>query len=105
MQNSNLTYVAAQTWSYTELQNNASKSMSWNDCLFLAFGTGNYGNVAESIVVPAAYFAATSASNRIILTWNNSTIQIYKGSDTIISITTSSLSNEQTLRVYGLIHK
>lgn len=104
-ENSNLVDVSTQGWTYTELQNNTTKSINWSDYVFLVIGTGEYANIRESMVVPTTYFNDTTAGTRIILTWNSSIIQIYKNTNTSINISTSTLSSNQTLRIYGLIHK
>lgn len=103
--NSNLSNVISQIWSHAELQSNSSKSINWSECLFLTFGTGNYGNIIENVCVPTAYFAATSPGRRVILNYGGSELQIYKDSNTTIKVTASNIVTEQTLQVYGLIRK
>lgn len=103
--NSNLTYVTSQIWTYAELQANTSKSIAWSNCLLLTFGTSNYSNIEASITVPTSYFATTSPTARVILSWNGSELQIYKDSDGSIKVAASNLVTNQTLKVYGLIHK
>lgn len=94
-----------QSWTFAELQSNATKSANWNNYQLIICCTGNYDNTRESITVPTSYFANTGTQLRVILKTDASAIEVYKASESSIKILTENLLIEQTLKIYGVLHK
>ena len=61
-------------------------SCPWDEYMFMAISIGNYGNYQQTVLVLSDFFAGSSSSRRVILTYGSMEVSIYQngsGSATI----------------------
>lgn len=80
--------IKSYNLSIYEIQSIGTGTLScpWDEYMFMAISIGNYGNYQQTVLVLSDFFAGSTSSRRVILTYGNMEVSIYQngsGSATI----------------------
>ena len=64
-------------------------SCPWDEYMFMAISIGNYGNYQQTVLVLSDFFAGSSSSRRVILTYGSMEVSIYQNGNGSATISVS----------------